>query len=148
MDKDIIKRIIRKKFAQKKQTWWTCFFYEDIDPDELHCTHKYLGELNNKEILEVKNIITSYFEHNKFNPFKVCFNKINFFGEEKNVRVLTPTLYNKDMFLLTLRKKLNFFRKDNFDSYRPHVTTDKDVVDLPFKGYALLLGSRVILKFS
>ena len=136
------------KHVPDHSTWWTCFYYENNTPDELHCTHKYFGDLEETEIETIKSIIKDYFKDNPFKSFQVTFHKEEFFGKDNDIRVLTPTDYNKELFLLDLKSKLDNIKEDKFDTYRPHVTTNRDLVDLPFKGYALLFGDDIIQNYS
>ena len=59
--KNQAKKIIREILAKKKDdhipkepSWWTCFYYDGFTPDELHCTHKYLGVLSVEAVEEIK----------------------------------------------------------------------------------------------
>lgn len=153
--KNRVKKITREILSKRKEehipkepSWWTCFYYDGFTPDQLHCTHKYLGVLDDTSIKEIKKILDQYFDNKPFEKFKVSFNKETFFGKDNDIRVLTPIEFNPEHFLLDLRSRLDKFKKDDYDSYNPHVTTDKSRVDLPFKGYALLLDDKMIKTFE
>jgi 2'-5' RNA ligase len=150
--KEVVRNIVlakRRKHVPEDPKFWTCFYYEGHHPDLLHCTHKYFGDLNKNEISVVTRILDNHFENNPFKSFKVNFGKEEMFGQDKDVRVLVPTdNKNYDKFLIPLRDKLNKFKTDDYDKYRPHVTTNINKVDLPFKGYALMYGGEFLKKYE
>jgi hypothetical protein len=149
-----IARIVREMRAAKGKhvpdhpTWWTCFYFEGDTPPDLHCTHKYFGDLEDAAVEEIKELLIQYFDKKPFKPFQITFNKEKMFGPDKDVRVLTPTEYNKDNLLLDLRSKFDKIKEDNYPSYKPHVTTDKELLEKPFKGYALMFGDKKVLDYT
>jgi len=148
-----VKKIARDILAAKgdhipdSPTWWTCFYYEGAAPTDQHCTHKYFGDLEDQAVDEIKELLEQYFEKKPFKPFQITFNKEDLFGPKKDVRVLTPTEYNKEQVMLDLRSKLDKFKEDNFPDYKPHVTTDKEILEKPFKCYALMHGDKIVTKY-
>lgn len=136
------------KHVPDHPTWWTCFYYAGDTPSDLHCTHKYFGDLEDESIEKVKKSLKQYFEKKSFKPFQVTFNKEEMFGPDKDTRVLTPTEFNKEDMLLDLKSKLDKIKADKYDTYQPHVTTDKDLLEKPFKGYALMFGDDKILDYT
>jgi len=78
------------KHVPDHPTWWTCFYYEGETPSDLHCTHKYFGDIEDKVVKEIKEQIESYFKKKPFKPFQITFNTEKMFGPNKDVRVLTP----------------------------------------------------------
>jgi len=153
--KEKIKKIAKKILSEKGKhvpdhpTYWTCFYYEGDTPSDLHCTHKFLGDLEDDAVDEIKELLIQYFKKKPFKPFQITFNTEKLFGTDKDVRVLTPTEYNKENLLLDLRSKLDKYREDNYSSYKPHVTTkDKVIIDKPFKGFALMFGDNKVLDFK
>ncbi len=151
--KNRVKKITRNilaakgKHVPKEPTWWTCFYYDGFTPDDLHCTHKFLGVLEDTAVEEVKKILDQYFNSKPFTPFKVSFCREDFFGPDKDVRVLTPIEYNPENFLLDLRSRLDNYKEDNYPDYRPHVTTEKPIIDKPFYGYALMYDDKIIKSY-
>lgn len=151
--KERVKKIARAILAAKgphvpdHPTWWTCFYYEGESPSDQHCTHKYFGDLEDKAVEEIKKLLVQYFDKKPFKPFQITFNKEDFFGPEKETRVLTPTEYNKENLLLDLRSKLDKFKEDNYPNYKPHVTSDKEILEKPFKGFALMYGDDKVLDY-
>lgn len=151
--KERVKKIARAILAAKRPhvpdhpTWWTCFYYEGESPSDQHCTHKFFGDLEDKAVEEIKKLLVQYFDKKPFKPFQITFNKEDFFGPEKETRVLTPTEYNKENLLLDLRSKLDKFKEDNYPNYNPHVTSDKEILEKPFKGFALMYGDDKVLDY-
>jgi len=149
-----IKKIARDILAAKgphvpdHPTWWTCFYYDGETPSDQHCTHKYFGDLEDKAVEEVKKLIVQYFQKKPFKPFQMTFNNEEFFGPEKETRVITPKEYNKDNLMLDLRSKLDKFKEDNYPDYQPHVTTHKKILEKPFSGFALMFGDDKILDYT
>lgn len=150
--KSMVKNIVlakRNKWVPEDPKYWTCFYYEGFTPNQLHCTHKFFGDLSKNELESVIKIMDKHFNSTPFEKFKVTFGKEEMFGPDKDVRVLIPVdnkNYNK--FLIPLRDKLNKYRTDDYDSYKPHVTTSMNKVDLPFKGYAFMYGEDFIRKYE
>jgi len=123
----------------------TMFGYSDHH-DDLHCTHKYLGDLSTKEVLEVSKIIDDYFKDNPFTSFSPVFEEEDFFGPNNEVRVLKAKNPKSD-FLLDLKKKLDKFRKDDY-SYNPHVTTDLDKVSKSVTRYILTREDDIVREWK
>jgi hypothetical protein len=124
--------------------FYTAFLFKfELDPNEAHCTHKYLGELNFDSMIAVQNTITRYLAVNGLMRFPAAvFNKEEFFGPNKLIRVLTPNVvvmeeYRKRLFP-DLRDALNQYRKDEYE-YTPHVSTEVHyLIQSEFKYYAFI----------
>lgn len=118
--------------------YYTAFIYAKTNEAHvLHCTHHYLGELSKADALRVERIVDAYFLKERKLP-RVAFDRVDFFGEKKDIRVLRPAITKVEDFLPDLKTELSKFRKDDFPEYKPHVTTALDRVDEPFKYYALI----------
>jgi hypothetical protein len=129
--------------AKKKPTYYSGFLFDGIsDPEELHVTHKYFGELKDEDAVRVLQIIDDYFKEPRKFP-RCVFDQREMFGPDKDVPVLTPKEFDPDDFFPDLKKQLDEFRKDDFD-YHPHTTTKLEIVDLPFSGYFLCYDSEVV----
>lgn len=128
-----------------KKEYCTMFAFEDYH-DDLHCTHKYLGELTDNELKALKIILNFYFDKNPFKSFKAKFDKEKMFGEEKDTRVLI-TSEKVSKFLPELKTTLDLFREDDFD-YSPHITTDEDEIHRPFTRYILVCDDKVIEEYE
>lgn len=127
-------------------SFWTCFAYEGIDPNELHCTHKYLGNLTSDQVTYVTALLDFYFRQNPYKTWTEDFFLPADFGRENNIRVLLPENYeNYENYLWNLRKQLDEFRVDDFEGYVPHVTTQADRVNKPLTRYCFM-EDLVILK--
>ncbi|MDB4330334.1 hypothetical protein N9948_01290 [bacterium] len=130
-------------------TFWTTFSFKGTDPKDLHCTHKFLGEQNDPSVKKILITLDNYFSKNPFKSFKTVFGKEEFFGENAEVRVLTPFEYNEKNFLLDLKNKLNKFMPDDYPDYKPHVTTETiKRFDFPITGYCLLFGNTLLRKYG
>jgi len=121
-------------------------FVFDENHDDLHCTHKYLGELDETNLRAVKLILNYYFNKNPFESFEVKFDTEKMFGKEKDERVLT-TSAAVSKFFPDLRSLLDLFRADDFD-YNPHVTTDEEVIKKPFTRYVLVCDDKVVEEYK
>lgn len=123
--------------------FWTEFTYAPTSPAHgLHCTHKFLGELSAIEVEQVQKILIRHFGTysaklmGEAKPVEVHFDKVEMFGEAKDVRVLVPSIPTIKLFP-RLRRILDEFRKDDFDEYRPHVTCLEPITKVcePFYSY-------------
>lgn len=121
--------------------FYTAFLYDT--EAAVHCTHKYLGTLDNNQLIEVTMILDSYFKKPRTLP-RVAFDQPDLFGFNKDIRVLVPTVWNTKDFLPDLREKLQPYKRDDYD-YRPHISTGarKLLVDR-FAYYALMTGPVVV----
>lgn len=123
--------------------YYTAFLYEGKTPKELHCTHKFLGNIPASEVIEVIKVIDEYFAHKPRTFPLIRFDMTEVFA--KSVRVLTPS-YSGIKILPGLRGYLDCFSRDQYDGYRPHVTCGLAVVDEPFSSYALIGPGGIIVK--
>ncbi len=127
--------------------YYTAFIYADTTPQNpIHCTHVYFGEIPDYVTARIVGILDTYFHTPTTFP-QVDFAKPEFFGKNKDIRVLLPEVEELNIIFEMLRSLLLCFigeDVDRFDRYRPHVTTEKDRVDAPFLGYALMSGSEVV----
>jgi SPP1 gp7 family putative phage head morphogenesis protein len=123
---------------------YTAFLFKGVsDPNKLHCTHKYFGEITSDQLADILRLVDNYFSEYTPIPPKVNFTVRKMFGEDETIPVLCPERYNLWDFLPTLRESFIRFRKDDF-SYRPHVTTDLDGVVLPIDRYAIVTEDGVV----
>lgn len=130
--------------------YYTCFTFGSIDPDALHCTHKYLGELDKDDAAIVVDVVHEYFERGGRLVFpRAKFDTVWKFGPNKDTRVLiAKQIYLPDWWM-DLRFQLDVFRKDDFPEYRPHVTTNVITrLDEPFSGFALIAGKQPIITYE
>lgn len=122
--------------------YYTCFTFSGLDPDLLHCTHKYLGALSFAELYEAKYSISIFY--NLYYKMPIGFPRIRFDQEETfgpagfHVRALTTVTPHRFRYWEPLQRELDRFRKDDYP-YRPHVTTRYHaVIDERFYSYALV----------
>lgn len=119
--------------------YYLAFVYTNshAQADVLHCTHKYLGQLTDAEMAKTEKIVDSFFATDVRELPRAKFDRRQHFGPNQDIPVLTSANFNEGSFK-QLRGKLDEIRADDYPEYRPHVTTDQDVVDLPFAHYALI----------
>lgn len=124
--------------------YYTAFIYNPVgvNPDILHCTHVFLGELSEENLNEVVREIDQYFLKPRKLP-RVSFTREEFFGPEKDIRVLTPENIAEDPFFPELRETLYRFKKPDFN-YRPHVSTQLHKMDLNFHSFALITKAGIV----
>ncbi len=128
--------------------YWTAFRLDGEDPNKLHCTHKYLGDLPNTPVadeLEIELTISQYFAAHPLMPLRLVFDEPAMFGEAADVAVLvgdgpTAKLTAYD----GLRSQLGQFRDDDHPEYLPHVTTNLSRVDARITGYVLMCDKEII----
>lgn len=128
--------------------YYTAFLYKDKSPSELHCTHKYFGELTEANVTSVIAHIDVYLDTNTWVEPKVAFTIKDKFGAKYDTNVLKPakTEQAEERLLPRLRSILDKFKRDQFKSYRPHVTCDLESLSEPFDRYALVGSGGVIIK--
>lgn len=140
----------RKDFSN--ETYWTCFAFDGIHPDDLHCTHKFFGEQTDEAAQRIKTTLDNWFAEHPYEPFKLPFTEEDWFGADKNVRVLKPVAKPRSfgtVFLMDLRKALDAYAKDNYPSYQPHVSTpDREEVSMPFTRYCFCQGDNIIAEWT
>jgi hypothetical protein len=140
------KRFDNRPSVPDKPTYWTTFVFSGHDPDDLHCTHKYFGEIDNdKKVERIIKVLDEHFEKNPFKKFTPSFNQEEFFGEKKDVRVLRPKKFDPDKFRIGLKDKLDKIQEDKWPEYKPHVTSaDLDEMKKPIVSYAFMYGNDAI----
>lgn len=147
-------KIVKEKYQivakdWSNETYWACFAFEDEIPDDLHCTHKFFGEQTENMRDAILNTMENYFTKNPYQTIEAKFDHEEFFGENKDVRVLRlEDSASLDPFLLDLRKKLDAFADDRFPGYKPHVTTDLDVVEKPLTRYCFCQGDKILREWK
>lgn len=135
----------RKDAADSPDKYYAAFIFDKTASDHvLHCTHHYLGALNPEDLSRVEKVIDSYFIRDRKLP-EASFDRVEFFGEKNDIRVLTPSQSKPEDFFPDLKAKLEKFRPDEFPEYRPHVSTDQlPKVDRPFSHYALISKKGIL----
>lgn len=127
--------------------YYTAFLTDNPD---LHCTHKYFGTLSEEKRGAVETFLTEYFSHPR-RALPVSFERTEWFGGYNAIRVLLPLDEASAVKALfpDLRARLDIFRKDDYGSYRPHISTpDYATIFAMFTGYALMSGSTIIKRWS
>lgn len=132
-----------------KNYYWTCFGLKDKDPKDMHCTHKFLGDLSDSDLIDVKFIIDYFWEQRQpEKPKNVLFNIPVLFGVKHDIPVLVPLEF--PALLGWVRAQLDFYRDDDFPSYRPHITVDEhtadEFIEAKFTHYYLCKGEGDIMR--
>lgn len=82
IEKEIINRIEEKM----KQFRNDDFDIKFVEPENLHLTLKFLGEVDEDNINDIQNIISKTVK--KFKPFKISLEKMGFFGRRDYIKIL------------------------------------------------------------
>lgn len=107
--------------------------------DNFHITIKFLGEISNKDILQIDEILNKAALSNR--AFELKIDKLGYFGKEESMRVLWLGLGTGLNNLRILYKSVEEglakkgFKKDN-RAYTPHITVAQDLTLL--KGFNVL----------
>ena len=129
---------------------WTCFAVKDTPADSFHCTHKYLGEQNELNEYHIQEIIEKFFfgEFRFVLPMK--FGNVDYFGERYSRAYVLSDFGYKDQLFLDLRFKLDAFRKDNFEHWVPHITTNASLssTSIKFDRFCLMKNNDELLTFK
>ena len=109
-------RDIQKNFEKER------FDIKFVEPENLHITLKFLGEVSEEEIEKVKRQVSSVVKD--FSVFKIEMKEFGYFGNEKYIRTLWIGIGNKERLIELinkLNKKLDYIRKDKHKP-SPHLT--------------------------
>ena len=136
--------------AKSNPYYWTAFAFANMNPDQLHCTHKFLGDLTSSQAKAVEGIIDTYFTRIRpWKPFLATFDNKEWFGEDKDVHVLVShDSLNK--FYPVLRKILDQFRADDFPEYKPHVTCPQNWKrwENEMVNYVFMCGDEILREWN
>lgn len=111
--------------------YMTAFYFEDDHGiPYCHCTHKYLGELDDDTVQKVIGTVDQYFKGipDLKKDRDWVFTDFVLFGPEQDTPVMERM--TKDDMFPDLKEQLEVYRKDTFPAYRPHVTLGEKVQDL------------------
>jgi 2'-5' RNA ligase len=130
-------------------SYWTCFAFDDIHPDNLHVTHKYLGEQPNASLAIIHVILDRYFRKNGFDGLHPVFSEERMFGPNNDVRVLVPLDRVGDHnYLMDLFVRFDRIHQESFPEYKPHCTTDLKNVTKPLTRYCLMSDHNIIREWK
>lgn len=135
--------------AVTNRKYFTAFLFKSSRLADVHCTHKYFGELSLAEAKVVGDVIRSYFQRNGgFHPFMLKFEGVDVFGGgDKRVRVLKA--FGSVQRYQNLRATLDLIRPDDYPDWVPHITTMRDgPIESPFGCYALMSGDLVVERYE
>lgn len=129
-------------------TYYTAFGFNKFSIKEIHCTHKYLGKLSLDDEEKVIKIIENYLNKKKLKSFIEDFSQVEYFGSLKNIRVITPIYPKFDYYLLDLREQLSIFKKDDFPTYQPHISTNTfNRINNYFDYFCIVKDNQIIKKW-
>lgn len=121
-------------------------FIADLKP-EVHVTHKYLGSQDDEAMGLIKKDIEEFLSTFPLPQlaFYVKFDKRDYLGPHHDVPVLRPSEpWDDPAYMLALREKLNYWNRDSYPDYKPHVTTSYVALLMPFAYYALMCKDKII----
>jgi hypothetical protein len=121
------------------------FLFDGVNhPDILHVTHHYFRTIKDPKV--IIKVLEKYFKTHPLHDFTPSFKNEDFFGDDKDVRVLRPPNQQKRMFLLDLKDQLDKLEKDKFREYKPHVSVSSNVdkVNFPIINYALVQSGKIL----
>jgi 2'-5' RNA ligase len=128
------------------EVYWTCFANSFVNPEKLHVTHKYLGHLSDDEADAAEKLISTVLK-----PIPgiliAYFTEKRMFGPNSDVPVMVANI-DFDPRFRTLRSLLDLTRKDDFDSYNPHVTGAIDPFAMVFDRYYLMVGDEIFASWE
>ena len=128
------------------EVYWTCFANRFVKPDKLHVTHKYLGQLSDDDADATEKLISTVLK-----PMPgiliAYFTEKRMFGPNNDVPVMAADI-DFDSRFRTLRSLLDSTRKDDFDSYNPHVTGAIEPFAMVFDRYYLMVGDEVFASWE
>lgn len=137
-----------------KENYWTCLSFVGHHPKDMHCTHKFLGSLQDETLSYVLITINHFIEDLRDNKqfdedYLLRFSRREFFGEDEDIPVLVPDKGSTEIFdkLSLLRSELDKFRDDDFGEYSPHVTTDEEYFSGRVGKYALMKGEKILAEW-
>ncbi len=128
-----------------------------VDPENLHYTLKFLGEVGEEEVGKIVEMISKVSKG--FGKFKVHIKGLGFFGSEKNIRVLWLGCEEGSTELKSiaeaLERGLSYIREGEY-SYKPHLTIGRvsfleDIegfLDMVDKNKGIEIGEFVVSKIS
>jgi 2'-5' RNA ligase len=140
-----------------RMKYYTTFLFAGHpDPNDIHCTHRYLGELDDFELKAVLKLLTDYFaKSDEFAQLRdIEFATPDFFGSDRDIRFLRPHTRLEarvvEALLPDLRAQLDPFAGGfDYGEYKPHVTTERNKITSRIDSYALVgSGGVVIAKWN
>lgn len=126
--------------------YWTAFCLDEQDPNKLHCTHKFFGDISEKTARDVFNTLDEFFGLLPLDSPYLTFDRPALFGKDGDVEVLLADAESVEKIgrIGALRARLDSFRTDEYPEYLPHVTTPLPKVEARVTGYALMRGKTLV----
>ena len=142
-----------KTAGQYDGSFYLTFCYEGVENvDSQHITHTYFGKLSGTDLAKVLELCNLYFKANPFQGFEVCFDRVEMFGKEKDMRVLRPgyPVSAHSCYLPKLSCLLNPYNASAFkdELFKAHTTSSESVVGGRIDRIAIMSGNSVIGEWS
>lgn len=119
--------------------YYTNYCFEGYLPTEYHCTHAYLGELNEDTLGLVTTLIQDYFRTHRLDRVLLEFSDKDFFGVMYDIEVLRLNPSQAQLLHLDLRNKLlQFSSSVEYPEYQPHITTTDESFSGRINRYSLI----------
>jgi len=132
-----------------KGLYWTAFtFRAEPDPNRLHVTHKYLGELSEVSASAALKRVSAYWKVYPLKTFFARFSVEDYFLEG-TLRVIKEETPDASAFqgFWKLRKELDDFRVDDY-AFNPHVTTALPRVHAYIDSYVFMRDLEIIKRWQ
>lgn len=121
---EISKEVAERITEIEKRLFKGGFDLKFVEPENLHLTLKFLGEVSDEDLKYVESVIS--YVANEFQAFNVSFQGLGYFGSERNVKVLwIGVKEGKSEFVRiasSLDKKLSKIREEERKEKTPHLT--------------------------
>jgi len=128
-----------------KDIYWTAFtFKSQPNPNTLHVTHKYLGELSGLDADLTLKIIKDYWKEYPLKTFFAKFSVEDYF-HSGTLRILKEPATEVSPFknFFKLRNQLDPFRVDDW-AFNPHVTTKLPKVHAYIDSYVFMRNIEIV----
>jgi len=123
----------------------TMFGLQNQNHMDLHCTHKYFGELEPHLVMRVIDLLDGWFAKRPYRTIQIPFDQEDWFGPGQVIRVLRCDPRFNQQLLPDLKHVLDRFHEDTYGKYKPHITTDRlNRINIPFDRYLFVVDGKII----
>lgn len=117
---DIDKNLMEKVFVTQKKLINMNIDVKLVEPENLHFTVKFLGDVNENELNDVKTSLKDCVKGEC--KFKINIFGVGYFGKTSYIRTLWLGLNEGESELIRLMKKVNDYVKIGEKNFNPHLT--------------------------
>lgn len=117
---DLDRKLINKVIEVQKDLQNLNLDVKFVEPENLHFTVKFLGNVNENEVNEVKKSLHACLERE--NAFSINIKGMGYFGRPSRIRTLWLGLNEGEDELAGLMKKVNDYVKIGERNFSPHLT--------------------------